>query len=302
MSTIAVTGARGFIGRHLCAIAASRGHEVRTIGREVFAQPVPTALQGVDAVVHLAARAHQVHEHASDPESAFRAANVDLTRQVAVLACRAGIRRFVFISSAGVLGRSSPAEGFDDHSPERPHDEYTRSKLQAEDLLRGRFASDMDIAIVRPPLVYGPGAPGNFQRLLQAAASGWPLPVGALVAPRSLIGVRNLCDLIILACTGFLEGEATMLAADAETASVAELVALVAEALGRGPRLINLPLGVLRVVLRLAGREADVARLTEPFVLRGTVARERFGWTPSGTLQNELAWTLRDVSDTGVGR
>jgi UDP-glucose 4-epimerase len=302
MSTIAVTGANGFIGRHFCAIAAARGHEVRRIGREVFAQSDPTALQRVDALVHLAARAHQLNERASDPELAFRAANVDLTERIAVLARRAGIRQFVFISSAGVLGRSSPAEGFNDSSPVQPHDAYTRSKLQAEDLLRAQFAGDMDIAIVRPPLVYGPGAPGNFQRLLGAAASGWPLPVGALVAPRSLIGVRNLCDLTIRACADPVSGEVTMLAADAETASVAELVTLVAESFGRGPRLVNLPVGLLRTGLRLAGREADIARLTEPFVLRGTVARERFGWTPAGTLRNELKWALQVASDAGVAQ
>lgn len=294
MTVIAVSGATGFIGRHFCAAAAAQGVEVRAIVRtELELVSSLQLLRGADAVVHLAARAHRLQEDAGDPESAFRSANVDLTLRIAAAAREASVQRFVFVSSAGVLGRVSPASGFDDAAPMAPHDAYTRSKAEAETRLQSEFGRHLRVAILRPPLVYGPAAPGNFRRLLRAADSPWPLPIGAIETPRSLISVRNLCDAILAAASGPRDPTGAMLVADAEVTGVATLVRTIRQSLRRAPRLLSLPLPIVRGGLGLIGRGGDIDRLTEPFVVRGTQAQRLLDWQPLRNQLDELLWTVQ---------
>lgn len=294
MTVIAVSGATGFIGRHLCAAAAAQGVEVRPIGRmELERVSLLQLVRGTDAVVHLAARAHRLQEDAEDPELAFRSANVDLTLRIAAAALEAGVHRFVFVSSAGVLGRVSPAGGFDDAAPMAPHDAYTRSKAEAETRLQAEFGRNLSVAILRPPLVYGPAAPGNFGRLLRAADSPWPLPIGAIETPRSLISVRNLCDALLAAASGPRDPTGAMLVADAEITGVATLVRVIRQSLHRAPRLPSMPLSIVRAGLGLLGRGGDIDRLTEPFVVRGTQAHRVLDWRPLRNQLDELLWTVR---------
>jgi UDP-glucose 4-epimerase len=203
------------------------------------------------------------------------------------------------MSSAGVLGRSSPPEGFSDASPPAPHDAYTRSKLAAEELLRTHYAESLDTVIIRPPLVYGPGAKGSFSRVMKLASSGWALPLGAMTAPRSLISVRNLGDLLLHVVRAAEVRGLCLLAADTETTNVAELVRFLRAAGGRPPRLLNVPPALVAAALVLAGRRRDVPGLCMPFVVRASAALAELGWVPPHRLQDEILWTVGCESPVG---
>ena len=215
MNAVAVTGASGFIGREFVRSTRALARTVVPLGRADLGTDLESRLRGCESVVHLAARAHVLDSGAAADAAGFERSNVDLTRQVANAALAAGVRRLVFVSSAGVLGRASPPDGFSDYSPVAPHDAYTRSKLAAEDMLQREFARALEVVIVRPPLVYGPHAPGNFARLLGLVRRGWPLPFGALHAPRSMVGLRNLCDVLRVATAHPQAPGLRMLVADA---------------------------------------------------------------------------------------
>lgn len=289
MSVIAVSGANGFVGRHLCRELAVRKHEGRPVSRlQLSSQDLVATLDGVETLVHLAARAHVLSDSRADSLAEFWRVNVDLTRTAGLAALRAGVKRFIFVSSAGVLGATSPREGFRDDSPPAPHDAYTASKLQAEDWLNRELAPNLEVVILRPPLVYGPGARGNLIRLLRLALRGFPLPIGALRAPRSLVAVRNIVDLICQVATAAGSAQGTMLVADREITSVADLYADVARYAGHKPLLVPLPAMFVRILLILSGRGADVARLTGPFELRPSIAQNRFNWSPPYAQQDEL--------------
>jgi nucleoside-diphosphate-sugar epimerase len=292
---VAVTGASGFIGREFVRSTRGLGWPVLALGRPELGAGLESRLHGCEAIVHLAARAHVLGAEAAADSAEFARSNVDLTRRVAAAARSAGVRRLVFVSSAGVLGRASPAAGFHDHSPAAPHDAYTRTKLAAEEMLHSEFSADLELVIVRPPLVYGPQAPGNFARLLGLVRRGWPLPFGALDAPRSMLGLRNLCDALRVAAVHPLAPGLRLLVADAQSPSVSELVAGLARALGRRPRLLAVPEPLLRSVFAALGRSADFERLSAPFMLRGRLARETLGWTPPHAWEEELAWAVQGV-------
>ncbi len=297
MTVIAVTGASGFIGSEFIRSTTALGWQAIPILRNDLSEDRLLArLSGCDAVVHLAGRAHIVVVKSSQDEQEFRPANVQLTQSVADAACRAGVRRFVFVSSAGVLGRASPPAGFSDASVSAPHDAYTQSKLAAEDMLFREFDGGMEIVVVRSPLVYGPDAPGNFGRLVGLVRLGIPLPLGALRAPRSMVGLRNLCDLLCRTSVHPAAPGMRMLVADAETRCVADLVSDIAMELGRRARVLAVPGSVLRAGLWLAGRSADFDRLAAPFVVHAEQARHRLGWSPPYRFEDELAWSLAEPS------
>lgn len=150
----------------------------------------------------------------------------------------------------------------------------------------------MELAILRPPLIYGPGAKGNFMRLLRLALKGWPLPIGSFRAQRSLVGVRNMVDLIRVAATDPRVARTTLLVADQETISIAELFGTVSRYAGHKPWLAPMPPLLIRWLLDLTDRRSDIVRLTEPFVLRPTRARTQLGWTPPHLLHDELRRTV----------
>lgn len=293
MSNIAVTGASGFIGRHLCPTLSSLGHNVMSLGRQDIGSPdLARRLEGVQAVVHLAARAHIVRETSSNPAEEFRRANVGLVQRTARAARSAGVARFVFLSSAGVLGSRSPQGGFHDRSSPSPHDLYTFSKLDAEEWLNAELDGNMELAILRPPLVYGPGARGNVNRLLRLALKGVPLPIGNLQEQRSMVGIRNIVDLIRVLVTAPRVTCTTLLAADRETISVCELYRTAARLAGHDPWLARVPASILDWLLRVSGRRGDIDRLFGAFFLNPTIAKSQFGWTPPYSLQEELQYTV----------
>ncbi len=302
---IAVTGANGFVGRHFCREALANGVDVRPISRHHdptipagvttdYATPesIERVLRGTAAVIHLAARAHIIRERSDDADR-FRDANLELTKRVALAAVTAGVRRLVFVSSAGVLGASSTVEGFADGSVPRPSGAYARSKLEAEHWLEGEISNRLDLVVVRPPLVYGPDPIGNFGRLMNAVIRGLPLPVRALRAPRSLIGVRNLSHFLCLCATHPDAPGRPLLIADSETTSIADLVDEIAGIAGRRALTFPIPPRAMGLIVRMLGRSADATRLTEPFVVASSARIRELKWEARYSRAEELTWAVK---------
>ena len=250
------------------------------------------ALDGVDAVAHLAARVHVMRERAADSLAAFRRTNVEGTLRLARSAAAAGVKKFVFLSSVKVLGEATPDGPFTDSSPADPRDPYGVSKREAETGLSEIAAgSGMEVAILRPPLVYGPGVKGNFLSLLRLIERGVPLPLAGLRNRRSLLYLGNLVDAIDLCLSHDAAAGRTFLIRDGEDLSSAELVRRLAAALGRRAPLFSLPEGVLRLAARCIGRRAAAQRLLGSLTVDDGRLRRDLGWSPPFAVEEALAET-----------
>jgi nucleoside-diphosphate-sugar epimerase len=304
---VLVTGATGFVGRALVRRLLADGREVRAavrLGATALPREVKTALvgdigpdtdwraalAGVDAVVHLAARAHIVHDSSPDAHALYRAVNTLGTLRLAEAAATAGVRRFVFLSSVRVHGERSTGAPFTESSPLAATDPYGRSKAEAERGLAALAAAGgLEPVILRPPLVYGPGARGNFARLVRLVERGVPLPLGAVRNRRSLVFLGNLVDAIVLSVDHPAATRETFMVSDGEDVSTPELIRRIARVLGKSTRLIPVPPAVLRLGGRLVGRSDDVARLLDDLVVDSSRIGERLGWRPPFTLDEGLA-------------
>jgi nucleoside-diphosphate-sugar epimerase len=296
---IAVTGAAGFIGAALCRREAARGRAVR---RFVHRSPGPDGgdnvvpvdlgcadfdelarrLDGVTAIVHLAGRATGSDPPATDPDAEYRRDNVDATERLARAALAAGVRRFILASTVKVNGEATAVgRPFRPDDPPAPWGAYARSKLGAETALaRIARGTPMAAIVLRLPLVYGPGAGGNFRRLVDAIAGRRWLPFGAIDNRRSLLGLPNLLDALdaALAAPSGLAG--THFVADADSVSTPALVRAIAAALGVSPRLVPVPVAALRLVGKLAGQTAAIARLTQSLEVDTTSLSTATAWRP----------------------
>jgi nucleoside-diphosphate-sugar epimerase len=295
-SRVLLTGATGFVGRATLAAAAERGIAVTAatrhdaipagadrsirIGDLAHEHAWEGVLEDVDAVIHLAARVHVMRDSAADPLTAYRAINVRGTAQLARAAAAAGVRRFIFVSSVKVHGDATPDEAFTSDSPLAPVDSYGRSKVEAEAALSEIAArTALEVIVVRPPLVYGPGVGANFLRLLQLVNRGVPLPLGQVRNRRSLIYVGNLADVLLTAVTSTRRVIGPLLVADGAPVSSPELVCRIARALGRPIRLLPVPPSFLRAAGALTGHSAAVARLLGSLEVDASVAAYALGWT-----------------------
>ena len=286
---IALTGATGFIGRHLLAELPRRGYRVRVLLRRPSEVPegaasavigdiasphnMAAALRDVEMVIHSAGLAHAM---SGRPEDDYRAINTEGTIRLAQAAERAGVRRFVFLSS--IRAQSGPVADTiltEDQEP-RPTDPYGRSKLEAEEGLR---ALGLDWAALRPVLVYGPGVKGNMAALLRLAQAPVPLPLGGLSARRSLLSVDNLAAAVdtVLNAPGRLRRP--LIVADEQALTVAEMIAALRSGLGRGPALIRVPASLIGWAARAAGREEAFERLAGALVA-SPAALLSLGWRP----------------------
>lgn len=276
---VAVTGASGFLARPVIERLAVQGWRVRALTRSGAApawlqrqaqagihrldgsdEAIAASLAGVDAVCHLAGRAHVLRETAADPAAEFRAANTVFTQRLAEAAGRAGVRRFVFVSTIGVHGSAcTKGERWTEASPLRPATPYAESKLAAEDALRTCTA--LEHVILRPPLIHGAGAKGNFERLLGLVRRGLPLPFASVHNQRSFIGAAHLAALIATSLDHPAAANRTFVVADQEVFSTAELIRALAAALGRPARLLPAPAALLRAAGRMAGAARQVEQL-----------------------------------------
>lgn len=311
MPHILVSGATGFIGRQLCGKFLSDGFKVRAaIWREDAASqnlldevekyPIDSIgpntdwngpLLGIDVVVHLAARVHIMNDTLADPLTAYRKVNVQGTEVLARSAAKAGARRFVFLSSVKVHGEES-ARKYTEEDVLSPQDPYAVSKLEAERILaRISKETGLEVVILRPPLVYGPGVKANFLRLLQCVAAGYPLPLARVGNARSMVYVGNLVDAISLCAVLPAAVGKTFLVSDGDDVSTSELIRRIGAALGRPARLLPVPPGLMRLVGKLTGKSAAVDRLLGSLTIDVSKIRKELGWTPPYTMRQGLAAT-----------
>ncbi len=308
---ILITGANGFIGTALCAELLRQGYAVRAALRSA-GPPIDTvdalvvgaingetdwsdALRGIDVVVHLAARVHVMQDAVADALAAYRDVNVDGTLNLAGQAVQAQVRRFIFISSIKVngettlLGQPYTAEG----AP-APVDAYGISKREAEDGLRQLAdATGMEVVVIRPPLVYGPGVKANFHSMMRWLDKGVPLPLGAIHNRRTLVALDNLVDLIVTCIDHPAAANQTFLAGDGEDLSTTDLLQRMAAALGKKARLIPVPMRLLAIAARLFGRQAMAQRLCGSLQVDSAKARNLLGWMPPVSVDEALRRTAR---------
>jgi len=311
---VLVTGASGFIGHELCKMLMADGWQVRGAIRSVDrATDLPNgiepacvgtvgpdtdwsrALDGVGMVVHLAARVHvRVHvmnDTDSDPLAAFLEVNVAGTERLARMAAANGIKRLVFLSSVKVNGegRNSPYAEQDMPSPEDP---YGVSKLEAEAILQ-KVAREtgLEVVIIRPPLVYGPGVKANFLQMKEVVSRGIPLPLASIKNRRSLIYLGNLVDAIATCISHPKAAGQTYLVSDGEDVSTPELIRRVAAALGKPARLFPFSPTLMRFAGKLTGKSEAVDRLLGSLVVDSSKIRRELGWKPPFTMEQGLRET-----------
>lgn len=296
---VLVTGANGFVGHALMDQLALRA-ELTPVGGLRSLSKAPSndhvyavcpdldpeadwsqCVAGIDVVVHCAARAHLLSDDAVDPIVAFRRINTAGTLKLAQQAAAAGVKHFVFISSIGVNGAQTFATAFDEHSPPAPHSPYAISKHEAE---IGLFSlaenSGMTVSVVRPPLVYGPGAPGNLARLTGLIQRGLPLPLASVQNKRTLISLTNLVDLLVLCATHPAAPGEIFLAGDPEDVSTADIVRHIARGINKQALLIPFPVHLIDRTLHSLGKGFMAQQLFGSLQVDASKARRLLSWSP----------------------
>lgn len=305
---ILVTGANGFVGRSLVGrimeedrdqvVAAVRSDESegvpasapRVAVGEINGQTDwARALEGVDCVIHTAARVHMMSETAADAAGAYRRTNTEGTARLAAEAARAGVRRLVFLSTIKVNGDQTQREPFTSSGTPAPEGDYATSKYEAERFLASHDLGPMESVVVRPPLVYGAGVKGNFARMLVWLRRGVPLPLGAVENRRTLVALPNLVDLTLTAAAHPAAGGRVFLAGDAESLSTPELLRRAAKALNTRARLVSVPVPILRVAGDLTGKGPVIQRLCGSLEVDIGEARKVMGWHPPFSVDRGLA-------------
>lgn len=314
---VLVTGANGFIGKALCDALPSSGCTVLGVVRKDTGSDQPAAvkclamgnidertqwgaaLSGVDSVVHLAARVHVMNDTVADPLAEFRRVNVALTLNFARQAAEAGVRRFVFVSSVKVNGEKTVVgQPFTADDVAQPTDPYGVSKLEAENaLIELASQTGMEVVIVRPVLVYGPGVKANFHAMMRWLRKGIPMPFGALDNRRSLVAIDNLVDLLVTCLVHPAAANQTFLVSDGEDLSVTELLQRTAATFGRPARLLPAPLFMLRIAGRISGTEHIIQRLCDTLQVDIGKTQRLLGWRPPLSVDAALRKTALHLRD-----
>jgi nucleoside-diphosphate-sugar epimerase len=312
---ILVSGASGFIGKPLCTELSRQGHSVRAALRlsRIDNPPVENAdtvsigtidgetdwtkaVAGIKTVIHLAARVHVMKDNAADPLTELHKVNVEGTWNLARQAAEAGVQRFIFISSIKVNGERTPlGQPYTAEDPPKPIDPYGISKLEAEDAL-WRLADEtgMELVIIRPPLIYGPGVKGNFRSMMSILCKGIPLPLGAIHNKRSFVALENLIDLIITCIDHPAAANQVFLAGDGDDLSTTELLQRLGIALGKPANLFPLPVWLLKAGAKLLGKSDMAQRLCDSLQTDISKAGDLLGWHPPVRVDDALKKTAAD--------
>jgi len=308
MNKILVTGSTGFIGQRLCAVLQERGLSVReavrntsTVARDAVAVGAideqtnwAPALKDVSVIIHLAGRAHVMHDDSADPLAAYRRVNVAGTSRLAQMAAAAGVRRLVFVSSIKVNGEATDEQPFTEMDTPAPRDPYGISKWEAEEELKaiGR-ETGLEIVVVRPSLVYGSGVKGNFLSLMRLVHKGIPLPVAGCDNRRSLLGLENFVDFLATCVDHPASPGQTFVLSDGEDLSTSELIRHLASAMGRPARLFSIPPAWLQLAANLFGKSGVYQRLCGSLRVDSSHARRVLGWVPPQTVDAGLVSAVR---------
>lgn len=309
---ILITGGTGFVGKALVRNILTDGNMKVTTAVRKLSEQLPAeinqtvvgdllantnyshVLKNVDVVVHAAARVHVMEDDAANPLAEFRKVNVEGTLNLARQAAQAGVKRFVFISSIKVNGESTAED-----QPFTPNDTYTTtdpygaSKREAEQgLLALAQETGLEVVMIRPPLVYGPGVKANFLKMIQTIQKGVPLPLGAIHNQRSLVALDNLVDFIVLCTHHPKAANQTFLISDGEDVSTSQLLRKVGKALGKPARLMPVPVGLMRFVAKLLGKQAVAERLFASLQVDSSKARGLLGWKPVVSMDEQLKKTV----------
>ncbi|MCQ4230894.1 SDR family oxidoreductase [Pseudomonas stutzeri] len=304
MTKIVLTGATGFVGSRLFSqlerraefqiVGLSRrllvdgGNSKLYVAGDLQHADLSGLLCDADVLIHLAARAHITKEGVADPLAEYRRVNVEGTLNLARQAMTAGVKRFIFISSIGVNGNTNTQPFCADDAPNAA-EPYAQSKWEAEQgLMQLAAETGVEVVIIRPPLVYGLGAPGNFGSLVRWVEKGIPLPLGAIHNRRSLVGIDNLVDLIIHCIDHPAAANQVFLAGDGEDLSTTELLRAVGKAMGKPARLIPVPVGLLQFGATLLGKKAMAQRLLGSLQVDISKTCELLDWQPPHTVEEGL--------------
>jgi len=315
---VLVTGGTGFVGSALAkTLAMNSQFDVRvavrqeTVTCDVSSVAVgnitqftdwAASLVGVDVVVHTAARVHVMRDSVSDPLKEFRLVNTHGTLNLARQAVKAGVSRLIFLSSIGVNGAETTDSPYKADSEIAPHSSYALSKYEAElGLLEISRSSTMDVVVIRPPLIYGPDAPGNWATLMRWMWRGLPLPLGRIHNERSFVGLGNLLDLIVTCIDHPAAADQIFLVSDDDDISTTELIRNISTALGKPARLIPVPVGLLEVGAAMVGKRDLALSLCGSLQIDISKTRNFLGWNPPISLRAGLKSTaacfLASLSD-----